>query len=197
MGDDASRWSPDGYIEFAREEIPAYDDLQQHLVDASRRVHAHRILDLGSGTGETARRLLDAHPHAELHGIDASEQMLAAARESLAGRPAHFRTGQLEHPLPSGEYDLVASALAVHHLTPAEKRQLFERVAAILPPGGRFVLADVVIPDDPEDTVTILSDYDRPSSIPDHLDWLQAIGLEPHLCWTQADLAVIAADRPA
>lgn len=197
MADDGSRWSPDGYLEFVREEIPAYDDLQQHLVDASLRVHAHRILDLGSGTGETARRLLDAHPHAELHGIDASEQMLVAARESLAGRPAHFRAAQLEHPLPSGEYDLIASALTVHHLTPAEKRELFDRVAAILAPGGRFVLADVVIPDDPDDSATLLSDYDRPSSIPDQIEWLHATGLQPHLCWTHADLAVIAADRPA
>lgn len=197
MADDGSRWTPEGYLEFVREEIPAYDELQEHLVEATRRVHAQRILDLGSGTGETARRLLDAHPHAELHGIDASEQMLVAARSSLAGRPAQFRAVQLEHPLPSARFDLVSSALAVHHLAPEDKRILFERVAAALEPGGRFVLADVVIPDDPEDKVTLLSDYDRPSAIHDQLDWLQRTGLQPHLCWTHADLAVIAADNPA
>ncbi|MEX1142201.1 MAG: class I SAM-dependent methyltransferase [Thermoleophilaceae bacterium] len=193
----ASRWNPDGYLAWVREEIPAYDELQDLLVDATRRVHAHRILDLGSGTGETARRLLDLHAHAELHGIDASEQMVEAASQSLAGRPAHFRTGQLEHPLPAGGYDLVTSALAIHHLTAADKRELFRRVAATLSPGGRFVLGDVVVPDDPSDIQIELSEYDRPSPIPDQLDWLQSTGLQPHLCWTDHDLAVIAADRPA
>lgn len=194
---ESRRWSPNGYLAWVREEIPAYDELQDQLVDATRRVHAHRVLDLGSGTGETARRLLDAHPHAELHGIDASDEMVAAAEDALAGRPAHFRTGQLDRPLPTGDYDLVSSALAVHHLTGAEKQQLFRRIAAILAPGGRFVLADVVVPDDPDDTRIELSDYDRPSPIPDQLDWLQSTGLEPHLCWTDHDLAVMAADRPA
>lgn len=195
--DEPRRWDPDSYLDWVREEIPAYDDLQEQLVGASVRVHAHRILDLGCGTGETARRLLDAHRHAELHGIDGSEQMVEAASRSLAGRPAHFRTVQLEHPLPAGGYDLIASALAVHHLTAADKRVLFDRVARALNPGGRFVLADVVVPDDPSDARIELSEYDRPSPIPDQLDWLQAAGLQPHLCWNDADLAVIAADRPA
>lgn len=195
--DEPRRWDPESYLDWVREEIPAYDELQEHLVGASVRVHAHRILDLGCGTGETARRLLDVHRHAELHGIDGSDEMVEAANQSLAGRPAHFRTGQLEHLLPAGGYDLIASALAVHHLTAADKRVLFDRVAQALNLGGRFVLADVVVPDDPSDARIELSEYDRPSPIPDQLDWLQATGLQPHLCWNDADLAVIAADRPA
>lgn len=194
--DEPRRWDPETYVDWVREEIPAYDELQERLVEASLRVHAHRILDLGCGTGETARRLLDAHQHAELHGIDGSEQMVEAASQSLAGRPAHFRAGQLEHPLPVGGYDLISSALAVHHLTAADKQVLFDRVAQALKPGGRFVLADVVVPDDPSDARIELSEYDRPSPIPEQLDWLQAAGLQPHLCWSDADLAVIAADRP-
>ena len=191
-----SRWSPEGYLDWVKGEIPAYDRLQDELIDATRKVFATRILDLGSGTGETARRLLAAHPDAELVGVDGSEEMLVAARESLAGKKATFHNGRLEHTLPAGDFPLVTSALAIHHLTAAEKKDLYNRIATVLRPRGRFVLADVVIPDDPADTTIELSDYDRPSPIGDQLDWLQAAGLQPHLCWTEKDLAVIAADRP-
>jgi tRNA (cmo5U34)-methyltransferase len=193
--DDPHRWDPDNYLAWVREEIPAYDRLQDELVAASRKVRARRILDLGSGSGETARRVLDAHPGADLLGIDASEQMLTAARAALDGRPATFRAAQLEHPLPAGPFDLVTSALAIHHLTAEDKRALYARVAAVLVPGGRFVLADVVLPDDP--AKIDLSEYDRPSGILDQIDWLRSAGLEPHLCWSDVDLALIAADLPA
>ena len=43
------------------------------------------ILDLGTGTGETARRLLDRHPDASLVGIDENEEMLALALDRAAG----------------------------------------------------------------------------------------------------------------
>jgi len=191
-----TRWSPEGYLDWVRQEIPAYDLLQDRLIDATRKVFATRILDLGSGTGETARRLLAAHPDAHLVGVDGNEDMLTAARESLADKNATFHVGRLEQPLPAGDFSLITSALTIHHLTAAEKQNLYGRIASALRPRGRFVLADVVIPDDPSDTTIELSDYDRPSPLSDQLDWLDAAGLQPHLCWTDKDLAVIAADKP-
>ena len=53
-----------------------------------------------------------------------------------------------------GQFDLVFSALAVHHLDTAGMEDLFRRVAGVLSPGGRFVLGDVVVPRDPSDVVT-------------------------------------------
>jgi tRNA (cmo5U34)-methyltransferase len=194
--DELGRWTPEGYLEWVRREIADYDRLQEALVDATRKVFATRILDLGSGTGETARRVMAAHPDAELIGVDGSEEMLVAASVSLAGKRVTFHAGRLEQPLPAGEFPLITSALAIHHLTAAEKQDLYSRIAEALRPRGRFVLGDVVIPDDPSDVTIELSDYDRPSPIGDQLDWLAAAGLQPHLCWTSKDLAVIAADKP-
>jgi tRNA (cmo5U34)-methyltransferase len=194
--DESSRWQPEGYLEWVRGGMPNYDRLQQELVRATRRLSPRRILDLGIGTGETARHVFDAHPQSQLTGVDASEEMLAAARAALAGRPASFHLARLEGPLPAGPFELVVSALAVHHLPGEEKQALYDRIATLLAPGGRFVLADVVVPDDPADAEIELSEYDRPSPIPDQLDWLHAAGLQPHLCWSEKDLVVIAADRP-
>ena len=74
------------------------------------------MLELGTGTGETARRLLEAHPDAFLVGVDASAEMLAVARSVLPGDRVDLRVGAIEEPLPEGPFDLVASALCVHHL---------------------------------------------------------------------------------
>ena len=46
--------------------------------------------------------------------------------------------------LPSGPWDAVVSALAVHHLDDAQKQQLFARIHAALRPGGVFVNAEQV-----------------------------------------------------
>jgi tRNA (cmo5U34)-methyltransferase len=196
VADESARWHADGYLEWVRAGMPNYDRLQRELVGATSRLSPRQILELGSGTGETARHILDAHPQAQLIGIDGSEDMLAAARAALAGRPASFHLARLEGPLPAGPFDLIVSALAIHHLPAQEKQALYARIAAALAPGGRFVLADVVVPDDPAEAEIELSEYDLPSPIPDQLDWLHDAGLQPHLCWSEKDLVVIAADRP-
>lgn len=195
-------WDPETYLELMREELPDYERLQDEAVRACRLgtgSESARVLELGTGTGETARRVLAAHPDAALTGIDESENMLAVARTTLdgIGRSVTLRRQRLEEALPSGPFDLVVSALAVHHLDGPGKADLFRRVAEALAPGGRFVLADVVIPEDPADAVTPIDDdgYDQPSSVADQLRWLEAAGLRAELAWTRRDLAVLTADR--
>ena len=79
---------------------------------ASRR---ETVLELGTGTGETALRVLARHPGARWTGIDASEPMLARARERLPRRrPPRSRASRIR--CPRGPFDLVVSVLAVHHL---------------------------------------------------------------------------------
>ena len=181
-------WDPDGYLEMVREEVPDYDRIQDELARATDGVDARRVLELGTGSGVTSRRVLARHPHAHLTGVDSSEHMLAAA--DLPG--ADLRLQDLRDPLPEGPFDLVFSALAIHHLEAAAKADLFARVAAVLAPGGRFVMADVVMPDDPADAVTPLTpDYDMPSSVADQLGWLGDAGFSTSVAWAARDLAVI------
>jgi len=192
---DQFHFDPESYMAMIVSEIPAYFDLQEATVEATAGVALSRILELGVGTGETSARLVAEHPEAHLTGIDESESMLDHARARLPG--ADLRVGRLEDPLPAGTYDLVVSALAVHHLADEEKADLFTRVAAKLRPGGRFVLADVVIPVDPDDIVTPIDEdgYDKPSLVADQMRWLVSAGFSPRVAWTHRDLAVIAADR--
>ena len=192
-------WDPDGYLALMHDEVPDYELLQDETAAATGTA-AGRMLELGTGTGETARRVLARNPAAALVGLDASAEMLAHARRALPAERVELRVWRLSDPLPDGPFDVVFSALAVHHLDGPGKADLFRRVAAVLAPGGRLVVGDVVVPADPGDFVTpIDGDYDKPSSLPDQLRWLAAAGLEPHVTWAQRDLAVIvgAAAPPA
>jgi tRNA (cmo5U34)-methyltransferase len=186
------KWNPDTYLAEMAAEIPGYEELQDAVVAATADVDATHVLELGTGTGETARRVQARHPEARWVGIDASEPMLARARERLPD--ADLRLQRLEDELPSGPFDLVVSALAVHHLDGGGKQQLFARVARVLRPGGHFVLGDVVVPSAGEEG-PIYIDWvmDLPDSVEDQLAWLGDAGFEAEASGVRVDLAVFRA----
>jgi tRNA (cmo5U34)-methyltransferase len=190
-------FDPDTYMELMRTEVPAYGRLQDEVADATEGIEAGSVLDLGTGTGETLLRVLERHRGAAAVGIDQNPGMLEAARTRLAGvAEVDLRVAELTDPLPAGPFDLVVSALAVHHLEGHDKAVLFARVAAAVRPGGRFVLGDVVLPEDPADGVTPVSDgHDRPSTLEDQLRWLSDAGFDATAVWSEHDLVVVRADR--
>lgn len=188
-------FTPDRYLELMHSEVPAFDELQDRVAAAAA-MEARRVLELGTGSGETSRRVLATNPDARLVGVDVSAEMLNEARRVLPSEQVEdLVLGRIEDGLPPGSFDLVFSALAVHHLRAPGKADLFERVAGVLAPRGRFVLGDVVIPVDPAGVVTPCTpDFDFPSSAADQVQWLVAAGFEVEVAWTYKDLAVIRAD---
>lgn len=185
-------FDPGTYLENMRSDIPVFDELQEETARATEGIPAREILELGVGTGMTAKRVLAVHPLAQLVGIDESEAMLAAA--DIAG---DLRVARLEDALPEGPFDLVVSCLAVHHLDADGKRDLFRRIAAVLRPGGRFVLADVVVPEREEDAVTPTTPgFDLPDPLAAQLEWLRGAGFETEVTWSWKDLAVVQAELP-
>lgn len=189
-------WDPDSYLALMRAEVPDYERLQDAVVAATG-ADAKRVLELGTGTGETTRRVLARHATAVLVGIDASNEMLDAARGALPADRVELRVARLEDPLPTGPFDVVVSALAVHHLSGDAKAGLFKRVAGSLRPGGQLVLGDVVVPEDTRDRVIpIDADYDTPDTVADQLAWLADAGLHACVAWAHRDLAVLVGQAP-
>ncbi|MEK8109334.1 class I SAM-dependent methyltransferase [Micromonospora sp. M12] len=103
-------------------------------------------MDLGAGTGLLSLLLSAAVPGVRLTLLDGAPAMLARATERLDARSVPHRTvhADLADELPPGRYDAVVSALAIHHLDDAGKRELYKRAAGALAPGGVFVNAEQV-----------------------------------------------------
>jgi tRNA (cmo5U34)-methyltransferase len=116
-------WTPEVYLERIRAEIPGYDELQDQSV-AAIPFGPERVLELGMGTGETTRRLIDAYPDAWVIGLDASPDMVFRARKTYDD----VQLARMEDPLPDGPWDLVISVLSVNQLNDEQKQALFRRV---------------------------------------------------------------------
>ena len=100
--------------------------------------------------------------------------------ETLPADRTTLILGRLEDPLPEGPFDLVVSALAVHHVEGEGKADLFRRIVRVLAPGGRFVLADVVEPVNPKYVPTKIDpEVDHPSKLAENIAWLKSAGLFP------------------
>jgi tRNA (cmo5U34)-methyltransferase len=117
------KWDPGNYLEMIRREVPGFDRLQEATVDAVP-FPPGLVLDLGIGTGETSRRLLEAYPDARITGLDSSPDMVFRAREM----GIEVRLARMEDPLPDGPWDLVVSVLSVNDLDDEQKQALFRRV---------------------------------------------------------------------
>jgi SAM-dependent methyltransferase len=98
-------------------------------------VGAHRVLDVGCGEGQVARRA--AALGAEAVGIDPTSKQIATAVSRGAG--AHYALASAEGlPFCSGSFDAVVMCLVIEHLDPFEPA--IAEMARVLEPGGRCLL---------------------------------------------------------
>jgi trans-aconitate methyltransferase len=105
--------------------------LAEPLVEALDPQPGERILDLGCGDGFLTRRI--AESGATMVGVDASPQMVAAAKE----RGADARVGSGESLPFDQEFDAVFSNAALHWMS--DHHAVLQGVYRALKPGGRFV----------------------------------------------------------
>lgn len=141
-----------GYDRTARASMPGYLDLHRTLVGGIPflSTRSFRVLELGVGTGTLTALVLTEFPQAEITGIDLSPRMIEHARAKL--RPHRDRVDLVAGDLGSFEeqpYDVVLSALAIHHLSDPAKWRLFRRIHRNLSRGGYFGDADDHLPEDP------------------------------------------------
>ena len=69
--------------------------------------------------------------------------MLKVARKRFANLPnIDYSVVDYTRELPEGDFDLVISALSIHHLENEEKSKLFRDLKEKIPPGGWFINYD-------------------------------------------------------
>jgi SAM-dependent methyltransferase len=142
--------TPAAYDVEIRRFIPGYDAILDEVAAAVLELGgAPHVVDLGAGTGSLTDRIARVVPDARFTLIDIDPAMLARAEERLAGVRDRVTVREQAFADPIPACDAVVAGLSLHHVhDPAAKGTLFARVREALAPGGRLVIADVMIAED-------------------------------------------------
>ena len=168
----------------------------------------HRVLDLGCGDGRLIDLAREARPTlTEAIGLDNSAPMIALALQRFSTDPrVRINEHDLALPLPDmGQFDLVVSGFAIHHLPHDRKRSLLREVVNALRPGGVFANLEVVACATPELHEEFNRRIGRPGGDPEdilaeigpQLAWMTEAGLVQVDCnWRWRGFAVLAGAKP-
>lgn len=105
----------------------------------------HRVLDLGCGTATLTILVKQAHPDAEVVGLDGDQRILdiARAKISKAGLAIALDRGMAyDLPYQDNSFDRVLCSLVIHHLTRGDKLRALKEVLRVLKSGGELHVAD-------------------------------------------------------
>ena len=125
--------------------IPCFQDFYQGATDfiISNYGEPNSVLDLGAGTGLLTRFWQEKCKHTSFTLVDVAEDMLDVARLRFGGNDrVQYLVGDYTQGLPDSDFDVVISALSIHHLENQEKKDLFENIYDRLPKGGMLVNYD-------------------------------------------------------
>jgi SAM-dependent methyltransferase len=141
---------------FGEREAAVYDDLAADMFDAAVVTPVVETLadlagrggalEFGIGTGRIALPL--AERGVRVHGIDASEAMVARLRAKPGGEEIDVTVGDFSATRVDGQFSLVYLVFNTifNLITQDEQVACFRNAAEHLDPGGRFVV-ELVVPD--------------------------------------------------
>jgi SAM-dependent methyltransferase len=135
------------------------DDLDR-LLAWGRALRPRRVLDVATGAGHTA--LAFSGLGARVTAFDLTEPMLRTARDFLTGRGAdgvRYVAGDVEAlPFRAGVFDVVTCRIAAHHF--ANVGPAVRQIAAVVRPGGSFLVQDILGHDDGQ-TAAFITEVER------------------------------------
>ncbi|MDF2716446.1 MAG: transcriptional regulator, partial [Paenibacillus sp.] len=128
-------------------------------------------LDLGTGTGNLAGRLL--RQGARMAGVDQSQQMLKLCHAKFPQMETRIGN-MLAIPYTEGRFDFIVSSFALHHLSSSQIRLALEEMRRVLKPRGRICIADLLFPDErtKESYAESFPEYNGYALLPELTEWL-------------------------
>lgn len=124
---------------------------RRRAAQKAARARAGRMLDVCTGTGETAAYLARTG-NARIVALDLNPAMLAVARAKPACRDVAFVQGDAWRlPFPDRAFEVVSISFAARTLAdgPERLRALFREFHRVIAPGGTFVMVDTSQPRNP------------------------------------------------
>ncbi len=180
------------------------------------------VLEFGCGIGYVAHLILEKRPDLNIVGVDRKGDALQQAEDMLPAERFTAIEGDLEAigdiPIPERAYGAIFTALTFHDLPDPAKQAVIGAAAALLAPGGVFMLYDRLRLDEPSlfplqqsiwsriervhgrgmrtaDTFeayqTDLGTDNRPARLADYLEWFPATGLAPQVLHLHGNVALI------
>lgn len=131
-----------------RKYISCFDDFYGVAVEQIpyQKHGSFRILDLGAGTGLFSALIKNAFPNADLTLTDVSEEMLSMAKKRFSSDEiTHYATHDYIAEEIHGNFDVVVSALSLHHSTESDLGGVFGKIFKCLNVGGVFINADQIL----------------------------------------------------
>jgi ubiquinone/menaquinone biosynthesis C-methylase UbiE len=117
--------------------------IEATVIETTRRMSlnpADRLLDIGCGTGALLYALSRTYPTVGLAGVDASQEMLAVARERV-GTCAELKQGWAEQiPFGDESFDVVVSSSVFHYIR--DPMTALAEMLRVLRSGGRLIITD-------------------------------------------------------
>ena len=118
---------------------------KRQLLNQTQISSGYRVLDLGCGTGTLTLLTKQAHPGAEIIGLDGDPKALQIARNKATRDQLAitFDEGLAQQlPYPDHSFERVVSSLLFHHLTRENKQKVLHEALRVLRPGGELHVAD-------------------------------------------------------
>jgi tRNA (cmo5U34)-methyltransferase len=180
-------WTDPGQVEWYLDRVDrlaprvAAEELLGSLLPPDPR----RLLDLGCGDGRLAALALEARPSlTDVVALDRSPPMLDQARQRFGTDPrVTVGAWDMADSIASfGDFDVIVSGMAIHHLVDGRKQSLLGEVAQQLRPGGLFANLEVVSSATPELHAEFLAAIGRSADDPED----KLVAIETQLAWMRA-----------
>ncbi len=126
-------WDPELYLRHADERGRPFLDLLARID-----VTPYSIVDLGCGPGQLTPVLRERWPHAMIHGVDSSAEMIEAARQRDDGPSVSYVEADVATWEPAAPVDLIVSN-AMFQWVP-DQLDVIRRLAGRVAHGGAFAL---------------------------------------------------------
>ena len=121
--------------------------LRQAILAVARLEPGEHVLDAGCGTGTLALAAKSrVGENGTVDGVDASVEMIYAAREKAAGQglAVRFETATVQElPFDGARFDVVLCTLVMHHLPREGRTEGVAEMFRVLRPGGRLLVVDL------------------------------------------------------